>query len=109
MDAFALFGGETSWCDGLRLLDQGLARREQLPYPRRLVVRAGDDACPVRRHRHAADKGQVAFELGQGQDEAVAQRMADEGVVFGRMLGEAAAREAFGAFMAKRLPDFSKL
>ena len=47
--------------------------------------------------------------LKMGQTEAVAQRMADEGVVFGRMLGEPAAREAFGAFMAKRLPDFSKL
>jgi enoyl-CoA hydratase/carnithine racemase len=47
--------------------------------------------------------------LKMGQTEAVAQRMADEGVVFGRMLGEAAAREAFGAFMAKRLPDFSRL
>lgn len=47
--------------------------------------------------------------LKMGQAEAVAQRMADEGVVFGRMLGEPAAREAFGAFMAKRLPDFSKL
>jgi enoyl-CoA hydratase/carnithine racemase len=44
-----------------------------------------------------------------GQADAVAQRMADEGVVFGRMLGEPAAREAFAAFMAKRLPDFSKM
>ena len=42
-----------------------------------------------------------------GQSEAVAQRLADEAAVFARMLGEPAAREAFAAFMEKRLPDFS--
>ncbi|MFC5500542.1 enoyl-CoA hydratase [Caenimonas terrae] len=40
---------------------------------------------------------------------AVLQQMADEGVSFARMLGEPAAREAFGAFMDKRKPDFSGL
>ena len=35
--------------------------------------------------------------------------MADEGQRFGRMLREPAAREAFGAFMERRKPDFSKL
>ncbi len=35
--------------------------------------------------------------------------MGDEGVSFGRMLREPAAREAFGAFMEKRKPDFSKV
>jgi len=35
--------------------------------------------------------------------------MADEGASFGRMLGEPAAREAFGAFMERRKPDFSKV
>jgi hypothetical protein len=39
----------------------------------------------------------------------VAQRMAEESVVFGRMLGEPAAREAFTAFMEKRKPDFAGL
>jgi enoyl-CoA hydratase/carnithine racemase len=39
----------------------------------------------------------------------VAERMAEEGVSFGRMLQEPAAREAFGAFMEKRKPDFSNL
>jgi enoyl-CoA hydratase/carnithine racemase len=39
----------------------------------------------------------------------VLQRMDEEGAVFGRMLREPAAREAFGAFMEKRKPDFSKL
>ncbi|WP_180129005.1 enoyl-CoA hydratase [Rhodoferax sp. BLA1] len=43
------------------------------------------------------------------QANAVDQRIADEAVIFGRMLGEPAAKEAFGAFMAKRQPDFSKL
>ena len=40
---------------------------------------------------------------------SVLQQMAEEGATFGRMLGEPAAREAFGAFMDKRKPDFSKL
>jgi len=35
--------------------------------------------------------------------------MADEARSFARMLTEPAAREAFGAFMEKRRPDFSKL
>lgn len=35
--------------------------------------------------------------------------MAEEGASFGRMLGEPAAREAFGAFMERRKPDFSKV
>ncbi len=39
----------------------------------------------------------------------VAERMAEEGASFGRMLQEPAAREAFTAFMEKRKPDFSKI
>ncbi len=39
----------------------------------------------------------------------VAERMADEGNSFGRMLAEPAAREAFTAFMQKRKPDFSNV
>lgn len=46
--------------------------------------------------------------LKQGQTAAVLERMAEEGVSFGRMLREPAAREAFSAFMEKRHPDFSK-
>jgi enoyl-CoA hydratase/carnithine racemase len=42
------------------------------------------------------------------QSEVLAQ-MAAEGQSFGRMLREPAAREAFGAFVEKRKPDFSKL
>lgn len=39
----------------------------------------------------------------------VMSTMAEEGASFGRMLGEPAAKEAFGAFMERRKPDFSKL
>jgi enoyl-CoA hydratase/carnithine racemase len=47
--------------------------------------------------------------MKQGQQQLVLQQMADEGLSFSRMLGEPAAREAFGAFMDKRTPDFSKI
>jgi len=45
---------------------------------------------------------------GTQQSEVLA-KMAEEGQSFGRMLKEPAAREAFGAFVEKRKPDFSKL
>jgi enoyl-CoA hydratase/carnithine racemase len=45
---------------------------------------------------------------GRYQQE-VLQKMDEEGQSFGRMLREPAAKEAFGAFMEKRKPDFSKL
>lgn len=47
--------------------------------------------------------------MKKGNAGIVAERMAEEGVSFGRMLQEPAAREAFGAFMEKRKPDFSNL
>ncbi|MBE2262200.1 MAG: enoyl-CoA hydratase [Burkholderiaceae bacterium] len=47
--------------------------------------------------------------MKKGQTAQVADQMAEEGVSFGRMLREPAAREAFGAFMDKRKPDFSKV
>ncbi|MBG9389839.1 enoyl-CoA hydratase [Caenimonas aquaedulcis] len=47
--------------------------------------------------------------MKQGQQQLVLQQMAEEGKSFGRMLGEPAAKEAFGAFMEKRKPDFSKV
>jgi enoyl-CoA hydratase/carnithine racemase len=40
---------------------------------------------------------------------AVLERMREEGVIFGRMLQEPAAKEAFSAFLEKRKPDFSSL
>jgi enoyl-CoA hydratase/carnithine racemase len=47
--------------------------------------------------------------LMKGDTHAVLQKMDEEGKSFGRMLREPAAKEAFGAFMEKRKPDFSKL
>jgi enoyl-CoA hydratase/carnithine racemase len=44
-----------------------------------------------------------------GYQQEVLAKMDEEGQSFGRMLREPAAREAFGAFMEKRKPDFSKL
>ena len=44
-----------------------------------------------------------------GQNKTLIERMGEEGQSFRRMLTEPAAREAFGAFMEKRKPDFSKI
>jgi enoyl-CoA hydratase/carnithine racemase len=44
-----------------------------------------------------------------GQNKALIERMGEEGQSFRRMLTETAAREAFGAFMEKRKPDFTKI
>ncbi|HWI84161.1 enoyl-CoA hydratase [Ramlibacter sp.] len=47
--------------------------------------------------------------MKQGQQQRVLEQMALEGEVFARLLGAPAAKEAFGAFMEKRKPDFSKM
>ena len=47
--------------------------------------------------------------MKKGNTSTVAERMAEEGNSFGRMLAEPAAREAFTAFMQKRKPDFSNV
>jgi enoyl-CoA hydratase/carnithine racemase len=47
--------------------------------------------------------------MKKGHTAQVMATMAEEGASFGRMLGEPAAKEAFGAFMERRKPDFSKL
>jgi enoyl-CoA hydratase/carnithine racemase len=47
--------------------------------------------------------------MKKGQMQQVLDVIDDEALSFGRMMGEPAAREAFGAFMEKRKPDFSKL
>ena len=47
--------------------------------------------------------------MKKAQAAVVAERMAEEGASFGRLLREPAAREAFAAFMEKRKPDFSKI
>ena len=47
--------------------------------------------------------------MKKGQQSQVLALIDEEAQIFGRMLGEPAAREAFGAFMEKRKPDFSGL
>lgn len=47
--------------------------------------------------------------MKKSQQDSVLRQMEEEGASFSRMLAEPAAREAFGAFMEKRKPDFSKL
>jgi enoyl-CoA hydratase/carnithine racemase len=47
--------------------------------------------------------------LMKGDTQDVLKKMDEEGQHFGRMLREPAAKEAFGAFMEKRKPDFSKV
>jgi enoyl-CoA hydratase/carnithine racemase len=47
--------------------------------------------------------------MKKGQTQQVLATMTEEGASFGRMLREPAAREAFGAFMERRKPDFSKV
>lgn len=47
--------------------------------------------------------------LKKGNAPVVAERMKEEGASFGRMLREPAAKEAFTAFMERRVPDFSKV
>jgi enoyl-CoA hydratase/carnithine racemase len=46
--------------------------------------------------------------MKKGMQAQVLAVIDDEAVSFGRMMGEPAAREAFGAFLEKRKPDFSK-
>ncbi len=47
--------------------------------------------------------------MKKGQAKLIADVINEESVSFGRMLGEPAAREALGAFMERRKPDFSKV
>lgn len=47
--------------------------------------------------------------MKKGQMQRVLETMREEGDVFGRMLKEPAAIEAFNAFLEKRKPDFSKV
>ncbi|AEG92004.1 enoyl-CoA hydratase [Ramlibacter tataouinensis] len=47
--------------------------------------------------------------MKKGQQPQVLAQMQEEGASFGRMLTEPAAKEAFGAFLDKRKPDFSRL
>ena len=45
--------------------------------------------------------------MKKGQMATLLAHMAEEGASFARMLHEPAAKEAFGAFLDKRKPDFT--
>ncbi len=47
--------------------------------------------------------------MKKGFTQTVKERMQEEGASFGRMLKEPAAKEAFGAFLEKRKPNFANL
>lgn len=47
--------------------------------------------------------------MKKGQQAQLLALVDEEAAIFGRMMGEPAAREAFSAFMEKRKPDFSKV
>lgn len=47
--------------------------------------------------------------MKKGNLALISQQMGEETISFGRMLKEPAAKEAFGAFMEKRKPNFSKI
>jgi enoyl-CoA hydratase/carnithine racemase len=47
--------------------------------------------------------------MKKGNAQQVERQMMEEAESFGRMLREPAAKEAFGAFMERRKPDFSKI
>lgn len=47
--------------------------------------------------------------MKQAQASLVASHMAEEATLFGQLLAEPAAHEAFGAFLEKRQPDFKNL
>lgn len=47
--------------------------------------------------------------MKQGQASLVAAHMAEEARLFGQLLAQPAAREAFGAFLEKRKPNFENL
>ena len=87
-------------------LDMGLINRIVPPAEanalaqRQALKLAGKPLTSVMETKRLMKKGNAAM---------VAERMAEEGVSFGRMLQEPAAREAFTAFMEKRKPDFSSL
>jgi enoyl-CoA hydratase/carnithine racemase len=80
----------------------------------RIVPPAEANALAQRQALKLAAKSMTALMetkrlMKKGNAGIVAERMAEEGASFGRMLHEPAAREAFAAFMEKRRPDFSNV
>jgi enoyl-CoA hydratase/carnithine racemase len=79
----------------------------------RIVPPAGVSALAQRQAQKLAAKPmssllQTKRLMKKGQADFVANHMLEEATIFGRMLSEPAAREAFSAFLDKRHPDFAK-
>ena len=79
------------------------------------IVPPGEAAAMAQRQaRKLAAKPQASVVetkrlMKMGQQQQVLEVIDQEARSFGRMMEEPAAREAFGAFMEKRKPDFSKV
>jgi enoyl-CoA hydratase/carnithine racemase len=87
-------------------LEVGLVNRVVPPMEANTVAQAAARKLAAKPSTALAETKRL---MKKGQQQLVAQQMADEGQSFARMLGEPAAREAFGAFMEKRKPDFSRI
>jgi enoyl-CoA hydratase/carnithine racemase len=86
-------------------LEVGLVNRVVPPTEANRVAQAAAQKLAAKPIRSLMETKRL---MKKGQQQLVLQQMAEEGLSFSRMLGEPAAREAFGAFMEKRKPDFSK-
>ena len=87
-------------------LEVGLVNRVVPPMEANGVARSIARKLAVKPPSSLAETKRLMKKSMQRQ---VLEQMAQEGISFGRMLGEPAAKEAFGAFMDKRKPDFSGL
>ena len=87
-------------------LEVGLVNRVVPPMEANGVARSIARKLAVKPPSSLAETKRLMKKSMQRQ---VLEQMAEEGISFGRMLGEPAAKEAFGAFMDKRKPDFSGL
>ncbi|MDB5946555.1 MAG: Unsaturated acyl-CoA hydratase [Ramlibacter sp.] len=87
-------------------LEVGLVNRVVPPMEANGVARAVARKLAV---KPPSSLAQTKHLMKKNSQQQVLAQMADEGASFARMLGEPAAKEAFGAFMDKRKPDFSRL
>jgi len=79
----------------------------------RIVPPSEANALAQRQARKLASKPTQALMaakrlMKQGQADLLQQRIAEEGVLFGELVRQPAAREAFAAFLQKRPPDLNK-
>lgn len=86
-------------------LEVGLVNRVVPPSEANALARAVATRLAAKPSSSLAETKRL---MKQGQASVVAQQIRTEGEVFGRMLKEPAAKEAFSAFLEKRKPDFSR-